>query len=313
MKRIVPESDFWREVGAGWNRLYGHFAELGISFEWHDFVAPPDFNWAKSFHPGSAELCLNLLGEGAVTCGKESISFDSNSAGFYAIGKTPLAATRQQGQRHQFITVEFAPHFLKSHLQHKIHVLNPAIRGILEGVDDYSRISKPLPMLPRQQLLVSSLRTPPALADSQALWFEAKAVELMVEFFFQPPEEKELFCKRHERTSLERVEKVKHILVTQMVEPPTLDEIARKVGCSSFYLSRTFSTVVGQTISQYLREVRMEKAADLLRSGKHNVTETAFAVGYSSLSHFSQAFHETYGCCPGLYPISTSLQRTRKQ
>ena len=26
-------------------------------------------------------------------------------------------------------------------------------------------------------------------------------------------------------------------------------------------------------------------------------------VGYNSLSHFSQAFHQTFGCCPGLYPI----------
>jgi AraC-like DNA-binding protein len=47
--------------------------------------------------------------------------------------------------------------------------------------------------------------------------------------------------------------------------------------------------------------VRLERAAHLLRSGRCNVTEAAMAVGYTSLSHFSKAFWETFGCCPGLY------------
>ena len=61
-------------------------------------------------------------------------------------------------------------------------------------------------------------------------------------------------------------------------------------------------------LSQWLRRARLEKAAELLASAKCNVTEAAFEVGYSSLSHFSQAFHEMYGCCPGLYPLRTPSQ-----
>ena len=53
----------------------------------------------------------------------------------------------------------------------------------------------------------------------------------------------------------------------------------------------------------------MERAAELLKRGACNVTEAAFAVGYSSLGHFSTAFHETFGCCPGLYPLKTSTLR----
>jgi AraC-like DNA-binding protein len=55
----------------------------------------------------------------------------------------------------------------------------------------------------------------------------------------------------------------------------------------------------------------MEKAAELLRSGDYNVTEAALEVGYASPSHFSQAFHEAFGCCPGLYPIATPTQKAR--
>jgi AraC-like DNA-binding protein len=47
----------------------------------------------------------------------------------------------------------------------------------------------------------------------------------------------------------------------------------------------------------------MERAAALLKTGKFNVTEVALEVGYSSLSHFSQAFCQTMGCCPAIYPL----------
>jgi AraC-like DNA-binding protein len=71
-------------------------------------------------------------------------------------------------------------------------------------------------------------------------------------------------------------------------------------------LSRTFSQELGMTIPQYLRQLRMERAAELLRSGKFNVTEAALEVGYNSMSHFSQAFCQTMGCCPNLYPLLKS-------
>ena len=46
----------------------------------------------------------------------------------------------------------------------------------------------------------------------------------------------------------------------------------------------------GLTISRYLRNLRLERAAELLHSGRSNVTEAALVVGFSSLSHFSKAF-----------------------
>jgi len=93
------------------------------------------------------------------------------------------------------------------------------------------------------------------------------------------------------------------LLRRNLAEPPNLAQIGRQVGSSPFHLSRTFSREMGMTIPQYTRKLRMERAAELLREGKCNVTEAALEVGYSSLSHFSQAFCQTMGCCPCLYPL----------
>ncbi|MFM7102701.1 MAG: helix-turn-helix transcriptional regulator [Verrucomicrobiota bacterium] len=297
------EAATWRAIGAGWRQLFGDFSRLGVSFEWHDFRVESDFDWAPSFHPGSTELCLNLEGEAEVGSGTESVRYPAGSAGFYHQGRTPLRAVRRAGFNHQFITVEMAPAFLARHLPGGLPELHPLIRGVVEGTADASGVARPTVLNTRQRDLIASLRQPPVLASAQALWYQAKAVELMGEFFFQPPADAELFCHRQQRVALDRVESVRAILRRDLAHAPGLEAIAREVGCSPFYLSRTFSKETGQTLPQYLRRLRLEKAADLLRTGRYNVTEAALEVGYNSLSHFSQAFHQHFGCCPGLYPM----------
>src|SRR5207253_689610 len=117
----------------------------------------------------------------------------------------------------------------------------------------------------------------------------------------------EFFCMRQKRVARDRVERTKELLARDLANPPTLEMLGQEVGCSPFYLSRIFSREVGLTIPQYLRNIRMERAAELLRSGRYNVSEAAVEVGYSSLSHFSKAFCETIGCCPVLYPAAKNV------
>ena len=117
----------------------------------------------------------------------------------------------------------------------------------------------------------------------------------------------EIFCSRQNRVARERIERVIAILRRNLAEPPDLESLGAEAGCSPFYLSRLFSREMKMTIPQYIRELRMEQAAELLRAGKQNVTEAAMEVGYSSLSHFSKAFWEKFGCCPGLYPQGAKL------
>lgn len=103
---------------------------------------------------------------------------------------------------------------------------------------------------------------------------------------------------RQQRVLADRVEQVRQILSAEYEEPPALSELGRRVGCSPFYLSRLFAKETGQTISQFLRDVRLVKAKELLDRGEMNVSEAAVSVGYSSLSHFSRAFSAKFGHCP---------------
>jgi len=158
-------------------------------------------------------------------------------------------------------------------------------------------------MTSEQHQVVATLLKPPVSKPAQSLWYQSKALELMAHFLFTP-KDPEFFCMRQKRVARERVERTKELLVRDLANPPSLEMLGQEVGCSPFHLSRMFSREVGLTIPQFLRNLRMERAAELLRSGRYNVTEAATEVGYSSLSHFSKAFCETIGCCPVLYPMA---------
>ena len=305
------EALVWRDIGAGWQPLFGSFRGVGYSIEWHDFQAKREFDWAASFHPGCVELCLNLEGHGFVEGGGVRTEFSQNTVGFYHRTDEPLIARRTANERHQFLTVEFSCPFLAKHLGEIKSTLHPLVRAAMDG-HSCEHVTGTTTRLTAHQLeTILTLRQPPVYAAAQPVWYQCKVLELAVTFLVKPVEE--FFCTRQQRLAQERVEQVIFLLKQNLVEPPSLEALGKKIGCSHFYLSRIFSTQTGQTITQYLRRLRMEKAATLLKSREYNVTEVALEVGYNSLSHFSAAFQETFGCCPGLYPVATETQKSLPQ
>jgi AraC-like DNA-binding protein len=299
----AAEQQAWREVKDGWRPLYGDVDRTGVAVEWHDFRTERSFNWGRTFHPNSLEFCLNLEGHGEIL-GK--VGYLPGNCGYYAIGDEPLAASRRARDHHQFVTLEFSRKHLKKELVKSEADLEPDIRRVIFGDKKDSIVAPARPMSIQQRDVVASLADPPVAKAAQILWYQSKALELMAHFMFAP-KDPEFFCMRQKRVARERVERAKDLLTRDLANPPTLEMLGQEVGCSPFYLSRIFSREVGLTIPQYLRNVRMERAAELLRTGRYNVTEAAIEVGYSSLSHFSKAFCETIGCCPVLYPAAKNV------
>jgi len=308
----LSEGAVWRPVGEGWRQLYGGFYDLGVSVEWQEFELPHAFDWSGSFHADSLELCLNLAGHGTVACGEGVLNFEPLMAAFYLPGKGALQAWRDAGEPHRFLTVEFSPGFLRRELSGCDGALDPLVEGFVRGDPLAARLGEIRRLTAGQEQRIAHLAHPPVLQGARPLWYRGMVLEIMAEFFFERRGEDELFCDRQKRLARERVDRVVALLRKNLVEPLSLEAVGREVGCSPFHLSRTFSGETGMTIPQYLRKLRLERAAELLQSGKYNVTETALAVGYSSLSHFSQSFCQTMGCCPGLYPNKTPTQKARE-
>ncbi|MEJ2766110.1 AraC family transcriptional regulator [Photobacterium sp. MCCC 1A19761] len=94
------------------------------------------------------------------------------------------------------------------------------------------------------------------------------------------------------------VERARQILITAIANPPTLDALARDVGMSHTRLNRNFKKTYGKTVFSWLRAYRLELAKSYLSDVAHSITEVAHLCGFSSASHFTQAFRQQEGLTP---------------
>ena len=298
------EAPAWQTVGNGWRPLHGSFRDQGFSVEWHDFEAATDMDWSRSFHPSSVEICLNVAGRGEVSAGSRRLELSPHTAGFYLQSGSRLKGIRRSGERHHFITIEFSSDFLARHVEPEEPGLHPCLQRWFKERQT-AAVSEVLPLASEHTELIRALQHPPMNPGARRIWSQAKALEAASVLFYPTDAGEELFCRRVQRVNHERVRKVVALLRQNLAEPPPLEEIGRRVGCSHFHLSRIFSEEMGCGIFQYLRDLRLEWAASLLAEGEMKITQIALEVGYASPSHFTTAFREKFGCCPGLYPLRT--------
>lgn len=81
----------------------------------------------------------------------------------------------------------------------------------------------------------------------------------------------------------------------------SLEQLAKDLNYSKFYLARTFKTQTGITIYKYLQSRRLNEAAQQLVKGNQTILEIALEAGYNSQQAFTQAFRRTYQCTPQEY------------
>ncbi|MDR1358714.1 MAG: AraC family transcriptional regulator [Coriobacteriales bacterium] len=100
------------------------------------------------------------------------------------------------------------------------------------------------------------------------------------------------------RTDIECLARAREILLARLESPPSLLELSRLIQMNDCKLKRSFKRYFGKTVYEFIREQRLEKAFFLLQDGRYNVSQSASAVGYTNLSHFSQVFRSRFGVNP---------------
>ena len=80
-----------------------------------------------------------------------------------------------------------------------------------------------------------------------------------------------------------------------------VDVLTHEVGISRAQLHRKMKEMTGISTSEFIRNIRLEQAARLLKEQKINVTQVAYTVGFSNLAHFSTIFRKHFGVSPSEY------------
>jgi DNA-binding response OmpR family regulator len=78
----------------------------------------------------------------------------------------------------------------------------------------------------------------------------------------------------------------------------SVEDLASKVFLSRSQLYRKIKTLTGVSVNEFIRNVRLEKAKELIELGNDNITEISYKVGFSSPSYFTKCYKDKYGYLP---------------
>lgn len=98
-----------------------------------------------------------------------------------------------------------------------------------------------------------------------------------------------------------RVKKVQDFIQANYHGSISAKDIAKEINVSPHRLNAILTKEIGKTVTQYLIDVRMEKAKELLSHSESTVTEIAFRVGFNSLEHFVRSFRARESKTPAEY------------
>jgi len=228
--------------------------------------------------------------------GRQTVTADVNQAVFFSRDSTyRVSHPSECGDRGTVFTV--SP-----------RVLNDSDRELDPSIDDHP--DQPFRFFTgpcdgsvfwRHRELVQRLET--AETDPlEPLWADVTALQLVADVLESAFDHRGVARKpRRDGTDAdhaERAEAAKTYLASRMSERVTLDDVARAVHASPFHLARVFQQQTGVPVHRYLTQLRLRVSLERLAEGASDLTALALELGFSSHSHFTDAFRREFRKAP---------------
>jgi AraC family transcriptional regulator, transcriptional activator for feuABC-ybbA operon len=109
------------------------------------------------------------------------------------------------------------------------------------------------------------------------------------------------------QTDMEAVKEISEHIRSAPEVQYSLKYLSRKSGLSPFKLQEGFKILHDRTVTDFIRNIRIEVAESLIRTTELNISEIVYTVGLTSRSYFSKIFKEKYNCSPKHYQNHQNL------
>lgn len=150
---------------------------------------------------------------------------------------------------------------------------------------------------PEMERVISQILSCPYQGETRRRYLENRAltlVEMRLEAMVRPSlDEDDLHC----------IDRAASLLRNQIVNPPSVETLARQVGTNRLKLNQGFHHIYDTTPFAYLRECRLREARRLLMTSDLAIEEVATSVGYTSRSRFATAFRQKFGINPKAFQM----------
>ncbi|MDI3311556.1 MAG: AraC family transcriptional regulator [Thermoanaerobacterium sp.] len=121
---------------------------------------------------------------------------------------------------------------------------------------------------------------------------------------------KAVCANKKDNTTENIVRKVLDLIKSNYTDPQlNSDTISSQLNLSAAYVRRVFRKATGMSISEYINEIRMEKAKELLETSDLNISDILERIGWYNTKYFFSVFKKTYGITPMEYRLRVAKQR----
>jgi signal transduction histidine kinase/DNA-binding response OmpR family regulator len=104
------------------------------------------------------------------------------------------------------------------------------------------------------------------------------------------------------------LQKLMSVVEANIADPDlSVEHLQKEMGISRMQLHRKLKALTDLSATEFIRSVRLKRAAEMLERGQDNVSQIAYQVGFNSLSYFAKCFKEQYGEIPSLYSVKKDI------
>jgi AraC family transcriptional regulator of arabinose operon len=114
-------------------------------------------------------------------------------------------------------------------------------------------------------------------------------------------EQEEQLTQHFQPTSSSLLNRAKLYIKDNLSQPLKLKDVAAYLHISDRHLTRLFSNKLGESFSSYIRQMRIQRAAEMLKNSEQPIKLVAEETGFSSVHYFTKVFTSEIGVTPGRY------------
>jgi AraC-like DNA-binding protein len=224
--------------------------------------------------------------------------------GLWGSGLAPKEVVKPNNIMFQ-LNVHIEPEVFLGFIHNSAESLTANLQHLIRPCDRlfYHRLGITTPVMERvlQQIMLC-----PYEGLVKRMYLDGKVMELMallLEEELELQQGKTYVCNL-KLEELERIHYARHLLLQQLAQPPSMEELAHQVGLNEYILRKGFQQVFGKTVFSYLHEYRLKQARELIVIGEMKISEIAAQVGFASRSYFASAFRKKFGLSPKAYQLS---------
>ncbi|MGV3601369.1 MAG: helix-turn-helix transcriptional regulator [Dyadobacter fermentans] len=178
--------------------------------------------------------------------------------------------------------------------------LNDRFWRCLDLQKTFSGSDRALKITPQMWHVIKEIRDSKVQGPMRNLYIQSKALELIVLQFDQLRRPSDL-TENISQDDVEKLHQLRAFLDANFLSNLSLSQLSRECLLNEFKVKSGFKQLFGSSVFNYLKKIRMEHAAILLRDPARTVDEVADTLGYEHAQHFSTAFKNFTGTTPSSY------------